>query len=113
MRSEQDHLSVSQALFQLEFYLDCLHLPFTVKEVYKEAYQKRRGEAYKDEWLDVLGENPAVCASLNQPFTTHTIVETLMRTGHEHLVRVLINRIQDADVGFTHAYVVGTRKRKH
>jgi len=47
MKSEQDHLSVAQALYQLNFYLQCLGLSWTVKDIYKEAYQTRRGDAYK------------------------------------------------------------------
>ncbi|MCY0876388.1 MAG: hypothetical protein OWT28_08980 [Firmicutes bacterium] len=111
MKSEQDHLSVAQALYQLNFYLTCLGLTFTVKDIYREAYQSRRGEAYKDAWLDVLHEDPAVCASIDEPFTTHTIIETLLRTGHEHLVRVLIRRIRAEGIGFAHAYMAQSRRK--
>lgn len=112
MKSEQDHLSVAQALYQLNFYLQCLGLSWTVKDIYKEAYQTRRGDAYKDAWLDVLAEDPAVCASLDEPFTTHSIMETLLRTGHEHLVRALIRRIRAEEIGFAHAYLAGSRRKR-
>lgn len=111
MKPGQDHLSVAQALYQLEFYLQTLQLSFNVKDIYKEAYEQKRGAAYKDDWLDVLSDNPAVKTSIDEPFTTHTIAETLLRTGHDQLVRVLIKRIQEAQIGFTHAYIVGMERR--
>lgn len=112
MKSEQDHLSVAQALYQLKFYLECLGLTFTVKDIYKEAYEARRGDAYKDAWLDVLQEDPAVCASIQEPFTTQSIIETLLKTGHDHLVRALARRIREEGIGFAHVYLAGSRRKR-
>jgi len=112
MKSGQEHLSVAQALYQLDFYLQQLDLPFCVKDLYREAYATRRGDAYKDDWLDVLVEDPAVAGCLHSPFTTHSIAETVLRTGHEQLVRVLIRKIQQEEIGFTQAYIVGMGRHK-
>jgi len=107
-----EHLSVAKALYQLNFYLNTLGLPFTIVNLYERAYRARRGDNYDARWLDHLEENPEVTHSLEEPFTTHTIVETLMRTGHEPLVRALMREVRRHGVEFTQAYMIGMPGRK-
>lgn len=109
--SQSKHLSVAKALYQLDFYLKTLHLPITVQDLYERAYRNRRGLLYDDRWLSALPESPEVAGTLDEPFTTHTIVETLMRTGHEPIVRALMREVRTRDIGFTHAYMIGMHRR--
>ncbi|MDQ0189288.1 hypothetical protein JI721_00115 [Alicyclobacillus cycloheptanicus] len=103
-----EHLSVAKTFYQLNFYLRTLGLPFTVTDLYAMAYKERRGTHYDDRWLDCLGDNPEVNEALSEPFTTHTIVETLMRTGHEPVVRALMRTVRRHGIGFTQAYMVAS-----
>lgn len=107
-----EHLSVAKALYQLDFYLNTLDLPISVRDLYAAAYKGRRGEAYDDRWLDYLADNPEVVDSLDEPFTSHTIIEVLMKTGHEPIVRSLIREVRRRDIGFTHAYMIGSHRRR-
>lgn len=108
-----EHLSVAKALYQLEFYLRQLNLSVSVKDLYRTAYQERRGEQYDDRWLDVLEENPEVCGAVDEPFTTQNIVETLMRTGHEPIVRALMKEIRKQNIGFSQLYMIASIPRRH
>ncbi|MCL6516227.1 hypothetical protein [Alicyclobacillus sp.] len=107
-----EHLSVAKALYQLDFYLRTLELPFTVRDLYRRAYERRRGDRYDDRWLDHLAENPEVAESVDEPFTTSTIVETLMRTGHEPIVRALMREVRRADIRYVQAYMIATPRRR-
>jgi hypothetical protein len=101
-----------QALFQLDFYLKALELPFTVKDLYRKAYQERLGPHYSDDWLDDLEQDPDVQAGMTEAFTTQTIIETLMKNGHEPIIRHLLRETRTLGVGFTQAYIVSINKRK-
>lgn len=103
-----EHLSLATALHQLNFYLETLELPFTARDLYAMAYRDRRGDHYDDRWLSHLHEDPEVQKSLEEPFTAQTIVETLMRTGHEPILRALMREIQRRNIVFTQAYLIGT-----
>lgn len=103
-----EHLSVAKTLYQLDFYLRTIGLPVTVIDLYAMAYQERRGDNYDDRWLAHLGDTPQVRDSLSEPFTTHTIIETLMRTGHEPMVRALMRIVRRHQIGFTQAYMVAS-----
>ncbi|GGJ04569.1 hypothetical protein GCM10010885_12210 [Alicyclobacillus cellulosilyticus] len=105
--SAREHLSVAKAFYQLEFYLRMVHAPFTVKDLYERAYRKRRKDQYDDRWLSCLDENPEVQSALDEPFTAHTIIETLMRTGHRPVVRALLKEIRRHHIIYTEAYMVG------
>ncbi|MCY0889140.1 MAG: hypothetical protein OWQ59_11885 [Alicyclobacillaceae bacterium] len=102
-----DHLSVAKALYQLEFYLQQLNLGVTIRDLYERAYRTKRGDRYDDRWLTVLDENLEVRESLSEPFTTQSVLEVLMRTGHEPLVRTLMREIRNQKIGFTHMYLIG------
>lgn len=106
-----EHLSVAKALVQLNFYLQTLELPVTVKDLYERAYKNRRGDRYDDRWLTQLEENPDMSDALEEPFTSASIVETLMRTGHEPIVRALMKEIRNRDIQFTQAYMIGMPRR--
>lgn len=112
MTISQEHHSLAKALYQLDFYLRQLGLEFTVKDIYREAYQKRRGSFYKDDWLDRLRDDPDMKEALAEPFTTHTIAETLLQTGHEPILRTLIGRIREAGIGYMQAYIIGAGRRR-
>lgn len=107
-----EHLSVAKTLYQLNFYLRTLGLPLTVNDLYRMAYKERRGDHYDDRWLSCLQDNPDVVDSLDEPFTTQSIIETLMRTGHEPIVRVLMREVRKRDIGFTQAYMIGMPRRQ-
>ena len=102
----------ARALYQLDFYLRQVNAPFTVKDIYRGAYQRKQGAAYCDGWLDRLEEDPDVKASLQEPFTTHSIAKTLLRTGHEPLLRQLVARIRAERIGYMQAYIVGAEKER-
>ncbi|MGB8954028.1 MAG: hypothetical protein WCC10_01520 [Tumebacillaceae bacterium] len=101
-----------QALYQLDFYLKALELPFTVKDLYRQAYKERLGPHYSDDWLDDLECDPDVQEGMREPFTTHTIIETLMRNGHERIVRGLLRKARDCGLGYTSAYVSSVNKKR-
>jgi hypothetical protein len=101
-----EHLSVAKALYQLNFYLKTVGLPFTVQDLYERAYKSRRGDRYDDRWLTCLHENPDVLDSIEEPFTAHSIIETLMRTGHEPIVRALMKEVRTRKIEFTQAYMI-------
>lgn len=101
-----------QALFQLDFYLKVLNLPFSLKDLYRKAYEKRLGPHYSDDWLDDLEHDPDVQEAMSEPFTTKTIIETLMKNGHETIVRALLRETRMLGITFTHAYIVGMEKWK-
>lgn len=109
--TDSEHLSVATALYQLDFYLKTLKLPFSSLDLYEMAYRDRRGEQYDDRWVRNIYDNPDVTVTVDQPFTTHTIVETLMRTGHEPIIRALMKEIRRRHIGFTSAYMVGMPRR--
>lgn len=106
-----EHLSVAKALVQLNFYLQTLELPITVKDLYERAYKNRRGDHYDDRWLAGLQDNPDTADALEESFTSATIIETLMRTGHEPIVRALMKEIRRRDIQFTQAYMIGMPRR--
>ncbi|MFX4302157.1 hypothetical protein ACOJUR_07815 [Alicyclobacillus tolerans] len=107
-----DHLSVAKALYQLDFYLQQLNMDIRVRDLYERAYREKRGDRYDDRWLQVLDEHLEVRDSLSEPFTTQTILEVLMRTGHEPLVRSLMREIRRRKIGFTHIYLIGRSSRR-
>lgn len=111
LKNEHDHRSVAQAFYQLNFYLQTIGVSFTIKDLYRAAYFETRKDRYQDEWLNHLEEDPHVLESMKEPFTTYSIAETLIRTGHEPILRALMNRARDENIGFTQAYIVGARKR--
>ncbi|MBX5436333.1 MAG: hypothetical protein IRZ33_03850 [Alicyclobacillaceae bacterium] len=107
-----EHLSVAAALYQLDFYLETLGLPFTARDLYAAAYKQRRGDKYDDRWLENLQDIPEVRQSLEQPFTTQSIVETLMRTGHEAVVRALMREVRRRNITYTQAYMIATPRSR-
>ena len=113
MSTNKDHRSVAQAFYQLNFYLETIGAPFSVKDLYHSAYAERRGERYQDEWIAHLEDDPNVRASLDEPFTAHTIIETLFKTGHEAIFRQLIKHIRKSQIGFTQLYIVGAENHRY
>ena len=113
MSTNKDHRSVAQAFYQLDFYLQTIDAPFSVKDLYRSAYAERRKERYQDEWISLLKEDPTVHASLDEPFTAHTIIETLFKTGHEAIFRQLIKHIRKSKIGFSQLYVVSAENHRY
>ncbi len=111
MTGKQDHRSVAQALYQLDFYLKTVGFSFRVKDLYRAAYRELRGQHYSDEWLDHLESDPRVAESIQKPFTTHTIAETLLLTGHHPILREMMRRLREEGIGFTQAYIAGSERR--
>ncbi|MBX6352354.1 MAG: hypothetical protein IRZ10_03380 [Thermoflavifilum sp.] len=111
-QSHGEHLSVAKTLYQLDFYLRILDLPFTVRDLYEAAYKRRRGARYDDRWLDTLEDNPEVAESIHEPFTAQTIIDTLMRTGHTPIVMALMREIRRRRIGFSQAYLREAPRRR-
>ncbi len=112
MNINQDHRNLAKALRQLNFYLETINLPFTARDLYHSAYEGPLEDRLSDEWLDHLATLPEVESALQEPFTTHTIAETLIQSGHEALLKELISRVRHADISFAQAYIVGVDKRR-
>ncbi|UOF89413.1 hypothetical protein LSG31_16120 [Fodinisporobacter ferrooxydans] len=110
--SEQKRSAVLKAFFQLNFYIQALELPFTVEELYREAYQTEHGANYNEDWLEIIHHDKYFADVLDEPFTTHTFIETLLRAGHDRIVKLLMKRVRDYGVGFAHAYVMGISRWK-
>lgn len=106
-----EHLSVAKALAQLECYLSALDLRITVRDLYERAYKNRRGDYYDDRWLHHLDDNPDVQDALDESFTASSIIETLMRTGHEPMIRALMKEVRKRNIQFTQAYIIGTPRK--
>lgn len=102
--SEQE---VAKAFLQLDFYLKTLQLPFTVKDLYRRAYQKRLGDDYNDRWIDWLAGDPKYEGALHEPFTAYTIIQTLKKHGHEPVIYALYRLTRRMEIGYSHAYVIG------
>lgn len=100
-----------QALHQLDFYLKTLEVPFTVKDLYRKAYHERLGPHYSDDWLDDLEQDPDVLEGMSEPFTTQSIIETLMRGGHEPVVRALLRETREYGIGYYQAMIGRINKR--
>lgn len=98
---------VAKVFYQLDFYLQALQLPLRAKDLYRRVYQSRLGEYYDESWLDQMDQDWEMKKSLNEPFTVQTIVETLMHSGHEAIVRALIREMRRRDIGFSQAYIMG------
>jgi hypothetical protein len=107
MSGSESEREVAKALLQLDFYLKALQLPFTVKDIYRRAYQKRLGEYYNEHWLDLLMEDPEFQDCINEPFTAVTIFETLKENGHRPIIYALFRLTRRLDIGYSHAFVIG------
>lgn len=103
---------VIKACYQLEQYLHALKVPFTVRALYERAYKDRLGIDYDPSFLLNLENDARLVESKNEPYTTHTIMETLVQFGHEPLIRALLRETRRLNIGFTHAYIMGFN-RKH
>ncbi len=112
MNSNHEHYSVARAFYQLEFYLDAISAPFTIKDLYRNAYAEKRKDHYDDKWLDHLEDDARITESLEDSFTAHTIVEALLKTGHEAVLRQLIKHLRKERIHFTQLYISGAG-RKH
>ncbi|WP_245629997.1 hypothetical protein [Alicyclobacillus acidiphilus] len=108
-----EHLSVAKALYQLEFYLDQLDAPFDIYYLYAAAYKEQRGSQYDERWLYYLDDNPDVEHCLDESFTLQTIVDTLLRTGHEPVVRALMRSFRREQIGITQRFMYGATPRRH
>ncbi|TDY50541.1 hypothetical protein C7445_10293 [Alicyclobacillus sacchari] len=107
-----EHLSVAKVLYQLEFYLDQLNTTFDIYHLYSEAYREQRGSLYDERWLYYLDDNPQVQNCLDESFTLQTIVETLLRTGHEPLVRALMRAFRRERISITQRFMYGATPRR-
>ncbi|HEU4963188.1 MAG TPA: hypothetical protein VFV52_04915 [Bacilli bacterium] len=104
--------TADQALYQLDFYLKALELPFSVKDLYRKAYQQRLGPHYSDDWLDDLEHDPDVQEGMSLPFTTQSIISTLMRNGYDAIVRHLLRETRNRGIGYVETTMTGIRKWK-
>jgi hypothetical protein len=109
---QSEHLSVAKALYQLEFYLDQLDAPFDIYHLYAAAYQEQRGSQYDERWLYCLDDNPEVENCLDESFTLQTIVDTLLRTGHEPIVRALMRSFRKEHIAISQMFLIGATPRR-
>jgi hypothetical protein len=108
-----EKLAEAKAFYQLAVYLKALELPFSVSDLYRDAYQNQTNPRMVDtSWLDQLEKDPNMQQALSEPFTTQTIMETLLRTGHEAVIKQLMKRVREYGIGFAHAYVLGISRWK-
>lgn len=107
MSGSENEKEVAKALLQLDFYLKALDLPFTVKDLYRHAYQKRLGDYYNEHWIDLLLDDPAFQDCLDEPFTAVTIIETLKDNGHKPIIYALYRWSRRMNIGYLHTYVIG------
>lgn len=99
--------TVAKAFIQLDFYMKVLSVPLTVKSIYETAYKKRLGSYYSDTWLLKLENHPGKESFLNERFTVQSIIETLMKSGYEPFIRVLLREVKRRDIEYTQAYIMG------
>ncbi|MFD1674643.1 hypothetical protein [Alicyclobacillus fodiniaquatilis] len=107
-----EHLSVAKALYQLESYLEQLHASFNIYQLYAAAYKERRGSQYDERWLYCLDDNPEVENCLDEGFTLKSIVDTLLRTGHEPIVRALMRAFRRDHIAISQLYLIGATPRR-
>lgn len=107
-----EHLSVAKALYQLEFYLDQLSAPFNIYHLYAAAYKEQRGSQYDERWLYCLDDNPEVEGCLDESFTLQSIVDALLRTGHEPIVRALMRSFRKEQISISQLYLIGATPRR-
>ncbi|AEJ43341.1 hypothetical protein [Alicyclobacillus acidocaldarius] len=107
-----DHVSVAKALYQLDFYLEQIDAPFDIYDLYEEAYRELRGKYYDETWLDHLEDHPHVRESLDENFTLQTIVDALLRTGHEPVVRALMRSFRREQISVTQRFIDGASRQK-
>ncbi|RIV29335.1 hypothetical protein D2Q93_00350 [Alicyclobacillaceae bacterium I2511] len=105
--NDEDRLSLVKAIHQLNFYLHTLGVPFTAIDLYKRANTKRESNL-EEVWLQDVSQIPEAVKALDEPFTTVTIVETLMRTGYSSVVRVLMREIRHQKITYSQAYIMAT-----
>lgn len=111
MNMDQDQRVLVKVLVQLNFYLTTIQLPFNAYELYCHTLTEIPQENLSEERFAQLSVDPDILAALDEPFTTHTIAETLLEMGNESLLRELITRVRDADIEFTQAYIMGAHRR--
>lgn len=102
---------VVKACYQLQLYLSTLNLPFTVRSLYEKAYKSRLGVDYDPTFLLDLQNDTRFISAKDEPYTTQTIIETLLQYGHEPLVRTLLKETKKLNVGFTQAYIMGFNRK--
>ncbi|PWI58236.1 hypothetical protein [Sulfoacidibacillus thermotolerans] len=112
MNSNHEHYSVARAFYQLDFYLEAINAPFSIKDLYRRAYAEKRKDHFDDQWLDHLADDEHIRESLEDSFTAHTIVETLLKTGHEAVLRQLIKHLRKERIHFAEVYISGAGKKK-
>lgn len=110
--TQGEHLSVAKALYQLESYLEELDAPFDIYALYAAAYKEQRGLNYDDRWLQCLNDNPDMENSLDEPFTLQSIVDILLRTGHEPIVRSLMRAFRRDGITVSQLFLSGATPRR-
>ncbi|GAX90591.1 hypothetical protein EFBL_2218 [Effusibacillus lacus] len=106
MSGSESEREVAKAFVQLGFYLKALNMPFTVKDIYRRAYKERLGNAYSDDWIDCLTDDPEVQECLEEPFTVYSVAKTLKEYGHAPINYALYRMIRRLDIYYSHAYVI-------
>lgn len=102
---------VRKACFLLQQYLNALDVHFNVRSLYEQAYRKRLGIDYDPTFLLNLEQDPRLQSAKDEPYTTQTIIETLLQFGHEPLVRTLLRETRKLNIGFTQAYIMGYSRK--
>ncbi|PWK15487.1 hypothetical protein [Tumebacillus permanentifrigoris] len=82
-------LRLARALYQLTIYLESLHLPFTLGDLYRIAYGELWEEMPGALWLDHLASDEYVLAGRDEFYTLKTIFETMDTSGLALLLEVI------------------------
>jgi hypothetical protein len=82
-------LRLARALYQLTIYFDSLNIPFTLPDLYEQAYGSGWTEMPGALWLPHLADDPYVVAGRHEFYTLKTIFEDMERAGLSLLLEVI------------------------
>lgn len=92
-------LRLARALYQLTIYLDSLHVPFTLADLYQIAYGELWEEMPGALWLIHLAEDAYVLAGRDEFYTLKTIFESMEREGLALLLEVIAEETARLGIG--------------
>lgn len=92
-------LRLARALYQLTLYLESLHLPFTLADLYRIAYGELWQEMPGGLWLDHLAQDEYVIAGRDEFYVLRTIFDTMNDSGLALLIEVVGEETKRLGIG--------------